>query len=181
MKVKITYFVHGTTLDNERNLATGWVPGELSALGKKQAEELGKLVGSMQFDAVFCSDLQRAIDSANLAFGSKYAVVSDRRLREIHYGDFTQKPTDMCEKDLVKYLERPFPRGESYRDVERRMSDFLKFLQKSYPGKHIAVMAHRGPQLALDVLLKGKSWKQAMEEDWRHTKSWQAGWEYVLE
>lgn len=27
MPVKITYFVHGTTIDNENDLATGWQPG----------------------------------------------------------------------------------------------------------------------------------------------------------
>ena len=33
MSVNITYFVHGTTTDNEKGLATGWEQGELSALG----------------------------------------------------------------------------------------------------------------------------------------------------
>ena len=27
MTTKITYFVHGTTTDNEKGLATGWGPG----------------------------------------------------------------------------------------------------------------------------------------------------------
>lgn len=27
MPLKITYFVHGTTTDNEQGLATGWLPG----------------------------------------------------------------------------------------------------------------------------------------------------------
>jgi hypothetical protein len=35
--------------------------------------------------------------------------------------------------------------------------------------------------LALDVLLKGKTWKQAIDEDWRKGKAWQPGWDYVLE
>ena len=48
MSVKITYFVHGTTTDNEQDLATGWAPGELSELGKEQAKDLGEL-GERQF------------------------------------------------------------------------------------------------------------------------------------
>ena len=39
MAVKITYFVHVTTTDNEQDLATGWLPGELSELGVKQAKD----------------------------------------------------------------------------------------------------------------------------------------------
>lgn len=38
----------------------------------------------------------------------------------------------------------------------------------------------KAPQLALDVLLKNKTWKQAFAEDWRKTKSWQPDWEYQL-
>ena len=35
--ITITYFVHGTTTDNEQKLATGWLPGQLSAAGREQA------------------------------------------------------------------------------------------------------------------------------------------------
>lgn len=178
MAVKITYMVHGTTTDNEKDLATGWLPGELSDLGIKQAKELGMLVAGEHFDAVFCSDLKRAIDSAKLGFGNKYKIIQDRRLRECNYGDFNGKHFS---KKMHGHIDKPFPNGESYKDVERRVADFLKFLKKNYNGKHVAIIAHRGPQLALDVLIKKKTWKQAMREDWRHSGKWQPSWEYILE
>ena len=178
--ILITYFVHGTTTDSEQGLATGWSPGELSAAGRKQAEELGVLVSYKQFDAVFCSDLKRAVDSAVLCFGNKYKIIQDKRLRECDYGDFTGKPADEFKNNPADYIERPFPKGESYKDVEKRIADFLDFLKKKYCGKHIAIVAHQGPQLALDVLVKGKTWKQAINEDWRKKKAWQPGWEYEL-
>jgi hypothetical protein len=34
--------------------------------------------------------------------------------------------------------------------------------------------------LALDVLLQQKTWKQAIDEDWRLEKKWQPGWEYSI-
>ena len=37
--IKLTYFVHGTTIDNEQHIATGWAQGELSELGIEQAKE----------------------------------------------------------------------------------------------------------------------------------------------
>ena len=180
MAVTITYFVHGTTTDNERDLATGWLPGELSEKGKTQAKELGQRVSGQVYDVVFCSDLKRALDSAQLGFGRAYKIIPDERLRESDYGDFTQKPVKEFKDALVKYIDRPFPNGESYRDVEKRVADFLKFLKTIYDGKHVAIIAHQAPQLALDVLIKGKNWKQAIEEDWRRKKSWQPGWEYIL-
>ena len=44
----------------------------------------------------------------------------------------------------------------------------------------IAIVAHRAPQLALEVLTKNISWEEALEKDWRKTKSWQPGWEYII-
>lgn len=180
MSVKITYFVHGTTTDNEQGLATGWAPGELSLLGREQAAALGRLVADKEFSAVFCSDLKRATFSAQLAFGGKYEIIPDQRLREINYGDFTQKPEKDFKDNLTQYTDTPFPHGESYQDVANRITDFLNDISQKYEGKHIAIMAHQAPQLALEVLLKGKTWPQAIAEDWRRTKSWQPGWEYKV-
>lgn len=176
--LKITYFVHGTTTDNEKDLATGWAPGELSELGIQQSKDLGKLAANQDFSAVFCSDLKRAADSTNLTFADKYKIIPDSRLREVNYGDFTQKPATEFKNNPAQYINMSFPNGESYKDVEKRMADFLKEATQKYNGQHIAIVAHQAPQLALDVLLKGKTWAQAIAEDWRHTKSWQPGWEY---
>lgn len=180
MSVQITYFVHGTTIDNEQGKATGWLPGELSAVGKQQAKALGDIVADKKFDVVVCSDLQRAIDSAWLAFGGKYPIIEDERLRECNYGDWNGEDQELVKKDLLNCVKTPFPNGESYQDVEARLADFLHFLKKDYDGKSVALMAHQAPQLALDVLLKGKTWEQAFAEDWRNTKAYQSGWDYTV-
>lgn len=178
MSVQITYFVHGTTTDNEQNLATGWLPGELSEAGKEQAKNLGDMVADKKFDIVFCSDLQRAIDSANLGFGDKYEIVQDGRLRECNYGDMNGKKHTFKD-NMMDFVGTPFPNGESYKDVEERLASFVDYLKENYDAKHIAIVAHQGPQLALDVLLSGRTWQQAVDEDWRKTKAWKPGWEYV--
>ncbi len=179
MAVKITYFVHGTTTDNETGKATGWLAGELSELGKKQAAELRDQVADAVFDIVFCSDLQRAIDSAELGFGGKYQIIHDRRLRECNYGDNNGKD-GAFKIDMTQNIDVPFPNGESYKDAEKRMRDFVAFLKKNYDGKHVAIVAHQAPQLALDVILKSKTWQQAIAEDWRNIHAWQPGWEYII-
>jgi fused signal recognition particle receptor len=179
--VKITYYVHGTTTDNEEHLATGHAPGELSELGKEQAENLKEFAKDKKFDVVFCSDLKRAIDSAELGFKDKYRIIQDARLREADYGDLTQKPCSEFKQDMPKYVEKQFPNGESYIDVEIRIAEFLNHLYDKYYGKHIAIVAHQAPQLALDVLLRRRTWNQAIAEDWRLKKAWQPGWEYFIE
>ncbi len=174
MTVKITYFVHGTTTDNEQGIATGQNPGELSGLGEEQSIKLKTQIKD-KFDVIFCSVLRRAVDSTRLTFGSNF--IQDKRLRECNYGDWNGKKKAW---DIINYIDKPYPNGESYKDVEQRIRGFLNFLKENYDGKHIAIVAHQGPQLALDVILKGRTWEQAIKEDWRKKKAWQPGWEYEL-
>lgn len=180
MSVNITYFVHGTTTDNEAEISSGWKDTPLSELGIKQAKELKEKVKDVHFDGIFCSDLKRAIDSAHILWGDTYKIIEDSRLREANYGDYNGKPSAEVEPLQEKAITEPMPNGESYEMVKDRIADFLSDLKKNYDNKHIAIVAHKEPQLSLDVLSKGKTWEQAFAEDWRKTKSWQPGWEYVI-
>lgn len=181
MAVTITYFVHGTTTDNEKHISSGWYDVELSDLGIKQSLDLTEQVKDKSFDVVFCSDLKRAVKSAELSFKDIYPIIEDERLRECNYGDFNAHPSSEVEPLQEVSITKPFPNGESYEDVKARIADFLKFLKENYDGKSVAIVAHKAPQLSLDVLLKNMTWEEAFANDWRKTKSWQPGWEYVLE
>jgi broad specificity phosphatase PhoE len=130
------------------------------------------------FDAVYSSDLRRAVKSAKLAFGDKYEIRTDERLRECDYGEMTQEKFTW---DIKDYIENSYPNGESYRDVEKRMKDFLRFLKENHAGDKVAVVAHQAPQLALEVLTKDKTWEEAIEDDWRENGEWQPGWIYRLD
>ena len=177
MSVKIIYFVHGTTYDNASGKCSGWKQVELNELGKEQAINLGKLTQNIKFDIIYTSDLIRAIDSANLAWPNVNKI-QDSRLRECNYGDY-----DGEDKSLVvyeNYIDKAFPNGESLKNVEKRMLNFINDIKEKYEGKTIAIVAHRAPQLALEVLTKNIAWKEAIEKDWRKRKSWQPGWEYTI-
>lgn len=181
MTVKITYFVHGTTTDNEKEISSGWSDTPLSSLGIQQSIELKEQTKSMEFDIVFCSDLQRAVKSAELVWGGIIPIISDDRLRECNYGKLNGGMSSVVEPmQESECIKNKFPDGESYEDVKTRVDDFLKFIKKNYDGKSIAIVAHKAPQLSLDVLINGKTWKQALAEDWRKTKEWKPGWEYLL-
>lgn len=103
------------------------------------------------------------------------------RLRECNYGDYNGKLSTEVEPLQEKCISTPMPNGESYERVKDRIQSFLEDVRRDYDGKHIAIVAHKAPQLALDVLLKNMTWEEAFAMDWRKTKNWQPGWEYVLE
>ncbi len=179
MAVKIMYFVHGTTTDNAAKLCSGWKEAMLNDLGKEQALNLGNVSNDRgdKFDIVITSDLKRAIESSNIAF-PQYEKITDSRLRECNYGDL-----DGEHKSLIVYedhVEEKFPNGESLLDVEMRMRKFVSWLKENYEGKTVALVAHRAPQLALEVISKGITWQEANKNDWRKTGDWQPGWNYEV-
>lgn len=180
-QVKITYFVHGTTTDNETNISSGWKDVELSKLGTQQSKDLREKTKDHKFDVVFCSDLKRAQDSAKLTWNGMYQIIPDARLRECNYGKLNGASSDVVEPmQEEECIKKPFPEGESYEDVKRRISEFLNEVYDKYKGKRIAIVAHKASQLALDVILNGKTWEQALADDWRKRKAWQPGWEFIL-
>jgi broad specificity phosphatase PhoE len=178
MSVKIIYFVHGTTTDNTEHKSTGWIPGELTEKGIKQSIDLKKQINMNDIDVVISSDLQRAIDSADYTFKGIKEIYHDERIRECNYGDLNGK-----DSSLVKYEDHiydPFPNGEALKDVEKRVRDFCNYLLNEFDGKTVAIVAHKAPQFAFEVITKGITWEEAIEKDWRKTKAWQPGWEYIV-
>lgn len=131
----------------------------------------------IKFDIIFTSDLVRTIESSNIAFPDVLKI-QDVRLRECNYGDL-----DGESKDLVIYeehVDEPFPNGESLKDVEMRMREFIYELKDKYSDKTIGIVAHRAPQLALDVITKKISMEEAIKTDCRETGNWQLGWVYEV-
>lgn len=176
--IKITFESHGTTTDNEKNLASGWYDVELSELGTEQAKGLGERYKNESFDAIFCSDLQRSYKTAEIAFDSKYPIIRDKRVNECDYGDLTQHPSSEVDAEKIKMINEPFPNGESYEQASERMKNFLEDLLKEYDGKNIIIIGHRATQYGLERWINGVLVEDSVRnhENWK----WQPGWKYEL-
>lgn len=167
---------HGTTFDNEAHLASGHNDVALSPLGVEQSKGMGERYINKQFDAVFCSDLQRAYKTAEIAFGNKYPIIQDARLRECDYGDFTQHPSAEVDAEKPKRIETPFPNGESYQQTTVRMKSFLDDVAKNYDGKRVLIIGHRATQFGLENCINGVSLEQLTSTPFK----WQPGWNYDI-
>ncbi|MGF7229639.1 MAG: histidine phosphatase family protein [Candidatus Saccharibacteria bacterium] len=175
--ITIFFESHSTTKDNEAGTAAGWYDVELSDLGRSQAKEMGSRYKGQSFDAIFCSDLQRSYKTAQLAFGNKYPIIQDVRLRECNYGDLNRAPKENIEAMKADAVEIPFPHGESYRDTSARMKAFLEDLRKSYDGKTVMIIGHRATQYGLEEHITGIELADVVTAPWQ----WQPGWKYELQ
>jgi broad specificity phosphatase PhoE len=170
--IELVYETHSTTTDNEDGLATGWLPGRLSPDGWEQARELGRRRANERFDAVYASDLRRASDTAEIAFGgSSIPILLDWRLRECNYGEQNGAPNATV--DRAAHVDTPFPGGESYRDVVARTESFLRDLRD---GTRVCVIAHTANRWALDHLVHGTPLEELVAAPF----DWRPGWTYEI-
>lgn len=173
--MKIYFAPHSTSKDNEAKLASGWKDVELSPLGIQQSKELGERFKNIKLDLICCSDLKRAVDTVKIAFENKIPVIIDKRLRELHYGDFDGKSKDIVSSIKKDAIKNPFPNGESYEQAMVRTHEFYNELKERYSDKTILVVGHRATQYGLDTLT-GKT----LEECLIFPFKWQPYWEYNL-
>lgn len=176
MAVEIIFESHGTTYDNEAHLSSGHFDVELSPLGIQQSKEMGERYKNDHFDAILCSDLQRSYKSGEIAFGKKFPIIKDARLRECDYGELTQHPSAEVDGEKVKRISIPFPGGESYEQTAERMKSFLQDTLKNYDGKRVMIIGHRATQYGLEHWINGLPLEEVIPAPWK----WQPGWTYTL-
>jgi probable phosphoglycerate mutase len=132
---------HAETVWNALGKISGWHDVELSELGRRQAQALAPLLAGQAFTQVWSSDLQRARDTARIAYGEPQM---DRRIRELDFGSlegqiWSELPQE--QQDMVhQFHDECAPGGETIRTLEERVFHFLDELS---PGTHL-IFAHGG-------------------------------------
>jgi broad specificity phosphatase PhoE len=174
--VELVYETHSISVDNERGIATGWLPGALSARGRVLARALGERRRDDGIACVFVSDLRRAVETAKIAFdGSELELRQDARLRECNYGELNGAPVGELDPRR-RFVDRPFPGGESYLDCTRKMRSFLADASREFEGARVLVIAHSAQRWALRHLLEGIPLEDLVDAPFE----WQEGWEYEV-
>ncbi len=177
MGVHLVYETHATTEDNENGVATGWLPGRLSAAGRQQAEELGRRRRGTGVAAVYTSDLARAVETARIAFGGRDIPVHlDTRLRECDYGRLNGAPVTAVAVQRRRCIDEPFPGGQSYREVVAATRWFLADLVRDHDGQTVVVVSHSANRWALQHLIDGASLEDLVDAPF----DWRPGWEFTV-
>jgi 2,3-bisphosphoglycerate-dependent phosphoglycerate mutase len=178
--MQLTFETHSWSEDNDRGLATGWLPGRLSARGRDLAAELGER--RRDATVVFVSDLGRAMETATIAFGGMgKTILADWRLRECDYGQLNGMPAIQLHSGRLAHLDEPYPEGESWRAAIWRVDEFLNDLQGGLGGRwsdgRVLIIGHVATRWALDCRLAGRTLEDLIDGDF----AWREGCDYELD
>jgi broad specificity phosphatase PhoE len=152
---------HGETIENNKGFLQGHSEGTLNFLGIRQAQNLALRLSEEEIDIVYCSDLKRAVDTANeiLKYHREVELVYTASLRERDFGEFQGRRRIEIGWDMNKPdSEFPDPlHGESIRDVYNRAEDFIRMIRKKHFDKTVLLVGHGFIGYVVCCVLKGIS------------------------
>lgn len=161
---KLLLVRHGDTELNSAQRYWGQSDVKLSAAGLRQAERLRDRLAKQKVDAIYSSDLQRALVTAKI-IASRHGleVITCVELREINFGDAEGLTFDEISQLFPKvtkmWLERnpglQYPGGERVDEFNKRVSKFLGRLDKHTAEETILIVAHSGVLRTLICYLLG--------------------------
>lgn len=153
MKVLVTR--HGQTEWNVLGKLQGQTDIELNDVGRKQAEEVGKMIQDEKIDLIITSPLKRAKETAEII--NKYLnvdIIEDDRIMERRFGKsegitkeyLRIQKIDYPEiKDVWNYNKNiDFNEMEKMHDFCGRVYDFLDEITEKYKDSNILIVSHGG-------------------------------------
>ena len=164
MPTLFTVIRHGETVANLNCVIQGQSDVPLSPAGEKQAELLARRWKNRRFDAVYSSDLSRAVRTAEIvAHGMKPVLTPE--LREMDLGEWvghtTAEVAELYPEEWRTFrsasVECRATGGESRRELLERISCFFRAAAARHPDGNVLVVTHGGALRAFFLMLMGGS------------------------
>lgn len=124
--MKVYFVRHGLTMFNKMDKMQGWSDTPLTNEGISVLEKTGEYLKHTHFDAIYSSDLKRAVDTANIIkdenLTSDTEVQQNKNFREMCFGSFEGDSTpQVWDIVLAKY---------SYLSKEKLDNNFSAIITK---------------------------------------------------
>jgi alpha-ribazole phosphatase len=156
---------HGETVANAGGKLQGWMDAPLNERGRSQAQDAAAFFKNIHLDAVYCSTLQRARETAEiLAAPHGLPVHAEQDLREFHFGAWEglnhEEIDALDHEEWAKFFIRPkelrVRDGETFGSLQERMVKTWQRIQaQEGPDKDILLVSHGGSLRTLICYLLG--------------------------
>jgi len=162
---------HGETDLNKKKRLQGRADIPLNKKGKEQALQAGKEIQEkgLRFDRVFCSPLDRSLETAELVTGlERGSFEIDDRLLEIDYGPYDELPIYKLNRKVISFLMNPAtvdaPEGiESVDDIYKRATSFFDELKEN-SEESVLIVTHGIAMRSMLGYLSGKDSRELWKD-----------------
>ena len=164
MKLLLTR--HGETEWNLIRRYQGQSDVPLNQTGIRQAEQLAKRLSTEKIDAIYASDLCRAVDTARMIINMQElapAFQKDPRWRELSFGKWEglnhEEIQAQWHNEAAKWytdqVNSSPPGGETLLQLAERVQSALSELKNKHKDERVLVVSHSGAIQALLCLVLG--------------------------
>ncbi len=137
---------HGETDWNRDHRIQGHTDVPLNEEGRRQARTLSGLLDGHIFDAVYSSDLSRAVETATiLAEPRSLAVRTLESLREKNFGPWEGLTRSEVRERSAGSRAGARDDGETADEVSARTVNAIMGIAAAHDGETVLVITHRGP------------------------------------
>ena len=171
MKNRYILLRHGQTIYQAKKIEKFYPypenpPITITKEGKEKIKKVAKKLKKKSIDLIYSSDFYRTRQTAGIVakeLGLK--VKFDKRLRDVNFGIFHGGPSQEYKKFCTKRqrFSRRAPGGENWRDVKKRMINFVKDIEKKHRNKKILIISHADPLWLLAGFFKGLTEQELLE------------------
>jgi len=171
---------HGQSAGNAEGRFGGHGPTPLSDLGRRQAEMTANILAKEGIAAIYSSDLQRAVETAEpLAKLLDLPIHQSPAFRERHVGVLEGLTFDESKaaypKDYYALVNRNIhhviTKGESYRHLLRRITLKVNEVIRAHQGERVAIYSHTGAICFLTLQLLGAIHHGTRQTPWLITSN----------
>ncbi len=171
--IRITLVRHGETHNNRARVVQGQDPtqGKLTEKGLRQAQRAGARLAGVPFQIAYCSPLERAVLTLAQILAARSGertlpLVFPPELREVNLGVLHGRPHTEWKAAIAgdPMAWRPM-QGESWLDVQARVTGFLRDVILPAGHTEILIVAHGGVNRGLIASLTGIGMAQAWEDE----------------
>lgn len=151
---KIFIIRHGETTDNKEKIFSGSRNVNLTEEGIEEAKKIGEELKDDKITKAYQSSQIRSKHTLELALNGYHPdiqVIEDDRIRERDYGDLTGKSkTELENSDPENYklwhrsYDVPPPNGESIKDIEVRVMEFLNEVLPTFTKDDVVLISAHG-------------------------------------
>lgn len=153
-ETKLIIIRHSETEWNTINRYQGQLNSDLTERGIEQAKAIGNRLKDAHFDAVYSSDLGRAVDTAKhiLAYHPEFTLHTEASLRERDFGVLSglTREEGLQQQPEIEAAYRKgdpeyrIPEGESFRDTYERTKEAMDAIAEKHLGKTVLIVTHGG-------------------------------------
>jgi len=150
----------------------------LTNKGRREAKKSGLELSKKKIDFIYASDFIRTKETAKIVAKSlgipQNKIIYDKRIRELNAGKMSGKTLkeyhSLFGKLSDKFNKAP-DGGETYRELRRRVGEFLFEIEASSKNKNVLVISHGAIISTARVLACGLSNKDVRDSDYKKAKT----------